>query len=170
MRHKGIRYVPSKPSFLNRVRRVLLALVGGIFGLAIAVFVGVVTVVGVAAALGLACLVSLIPLFLLGLLLLWGGLVDRVWMRLEIHEPKRQWNFTFPLPLSLIRLTSKSRIHVNGREVLGLEHLPWRELRQVLREEPLMVEIRNPQEAHHIVLCLGPKGELHRWPEHRHSL
>lgn len=139
-------------------RRVLVALAlltGTVFGLAL-------VLAGVAGTLLLVCAAALLPLVLLGLLGLWAMLVDRVWIRVRVAEPRHTLDFTLPLPLSLMPLVS-----VLGRYrdmAPWTTHLPWDELRKALRREPLTVEILEPHDRAAVYLVVGPRRACRRHP------
>ncbi len=151
--------------WLTILGKTLLGLGALALTLVVTVFAVAVTLVGTVAALGLACLAALFPLGLLLVLAAWGWWVDRVWMRVEVDEPDHTFALTFPVPLSLLRLAGRINIMTHGRtRSMNLRDLPWQEMRAVLQEEALTVDVVDPSDRSRFHLTLGPR---HRVVDHR---
>ena len=152
---------PRPTRWLAAMGKVFLGLGVLALALVVTVFAVAAILVGTVAALGLACLAALLPLGLLLFLALWGWWVDRVWMRVEVEEPEHSLALTFPVPLSLLRLAGRAQVVFNGRKMpVKLSDLPWRDMRTVLREEALTVDVVDPMGRARMHLTIGPRKQV----------
>ncbi len=153
--------------WLAAIKKVFFSLGALVLALVVTIFAIAVALVGTVAALGIACLVALLPLGLLAALAVWGWLVDRVWMRVEVDEPDFTFAFTCPVPLSLLRLVGHVDMTTHGRtRSMRLRDLPWQDLRTVLQEEALTVDVIDSAERSRMHFTLGPRKQVvdHRGP------
>ncbi len=125
-----------------------------LLALGVALIGTVVGLVGAAVGLGMGCLAVALPL--LGLML-WG-LWDRVWLGLRIRSAERTFGLRFPVPVSLLRFGGL-QVAV-GDQSWALRDIPWRELRDALREEPIVIEVDDPEDGTHIHVVIGPRHAL----------
>jgi len=130
--------------------------VGVLVALPVLALAGAVAFMGVAMGLAVGCLAVLLPLLGLGL---WG-LWDRVWLGLRLRIVQWEFGLKFPVPVSLLRFQP---LHTSvGRQLGRVGAFPWRELRAVLREEPIVLSVEAPSDDTHIQMVLGPRWAVAR--------
>jgi len=146
---------------LAAIQKIFFGLGALVFALVVTLFAIAVALVGTVAALSIACFVALLPLGLFLALAAWGWWVDRVWMRVEVDEPDHTFTLTFPVPLSLLRLVGHVDIITHGRpRSMRLSDLPWKDLRTVLQEEALTVDIIDAADRSRVHFTIGPRKQV----------